>query len=84
MKKTLRIFTYVLGGVAVAIAAIALAGSQLAERRLGRSVEVAAAPLPYASGDEALRRGKYLLDDTDTLALHAFLRTLPARPHGQR
>ncbi len=70
MKKTLRILGYVLGGLAVVVAAIVLAGSQLAERKLGRMVDVAAASLPYVANDDALRRGKYLFDSRGCTECH--------------
>ena len=45
-------------------------GYQLAERKMARKVEVAVKPVAYASGQQALERGKYLFESRGCVDCH--------------
>lgn len=70
MKKFLKIMAWLTGALVVVLIAIVFAGSQLAERKRERTVEVSAAAVPYVSNDASLKQGKYLYETRGCAECH--------------
>jgi len=61
------------GGLATAVvlvAATAMVGVQLGERKKARKIDVAVTPVAYVSDTQALQRGKYLFDSRGCAECH--------------
>jgi mono/diheme cytochrome c family protein len=70
MQRWIKWTVGVVGGVAVLAGVAAVLGYQLAERKMARKVEVAVKPVAYASGQQALERGKYLFESRGCVDCH--------------
>ena len=70
MRKALKWVVFVIAGLLVALAALALAANWLAERKRMRVIELAVAPLPYVSDAAAIARGKYLYESRGCMECH--------------
>jgi mono/diheme cytochrome c family protein len=70
MKRWVRWSAGLAGTAVVLVAGAALAGWQLADRKMARTVEVAVQPVAYASDAQSQERGKYLFESRGCVDCH--------------
>jgi mono/diheme cytochrome c family protein len=70
MKRWIKWTGAGVAALVVLAAGAAVLGYQLAERKMGRKVEVAVKPVAYASDQQSLERGKYLFESRGCAHCH--------------
>jgi len=71
MRRWIKWTAGAVGVVALAVAAAAAVGWQLADRKMTRKVALAVQPVAYTSDAQALARGKYLFESRGCADCHA-------------
>lgn len=70
MRKYFRIAGILAGGLAMTAGAAVLAGLQLAEARMHRTIDIAVRPVALPTGERALERGRYLYRSRGCMDCH--------------
>ena len=70
MKRWIKWTAGIVVALVAALALVAAAGWQLAERKMTRKVDVTVAPVAYAAQPQALERGKYLFQSRGCADCH--------------
>src|SRR5262245_13399478 len=71
MKRLLNILGILVAVVVVLVAAVALAGMVLSERKANRNVAITVAPVQFVTDAAAIARGKYLFESRGCMECHA-------------